>query len=261
MTDFDAAGILLDQQGAVLTVTLNRPDVRNAQTPAMWRGLAEVGAKMDPSVRVVVVKGAGEDFSAGLDRRMFTPDGIDGEQTFAATSAQNDAGFDRTIAIYQSGFSWLRDPQFVSIAAVHGNAIGAGFQLALACDLRIAADDASFNMKETALGLVPDLGGTKPLIDAIGYQRALEICATSRVVDGPEAQRIGLVLSCVPRSELAAAVAAMVAALLVPHHGAVEALKGLLQGAAEQTYDGQRARERAAQRGRFRAMLQVLGGN
>lgn len=261
MTDYEAAGILVEQQDAVLTITLNRPEARNAQTPAMWRALAEVGAGLDPAVRIIVLKGAGESFSAGLDRRMLTPEGIEGEPTFFETAQLDDAGFDAQIAEYQEGFTWWNDPQFISIAAVQGHAIGAGFQLALACDIRIVADSVQFNMKETALTLVPDLGGTKPLVEAVGYQRALEMCATSRIIGGPEAQAIGLALSSVPRSELDAAVADLVEALLVPQHDAVIALKDLLTGTSERSYDDQVVRERTFQRGRFNAMLKRLSGS
>lgn len=261
MTDYEAAGILVEQQDSVLTITLNRPDARNAQTPAMWRALTDVGATLDPSIRVVVLKGAGESFSAGLDRRMLSPTGIDGERTFPELAAESDAGFDAAIATYQEGFTWWRNPQFVSIAAVQGHAIGAGFQLALACDIRIVADDVMFNMKETALGLVPDLGGTKPLLEAVGYQRALEMCATGRIIGGPEAQAIGLALASVPRGELADTVSDLVAALLTPQHDAVVALKNLLTGASEVAYDDQCARERLAQRGRFRALAAMFGGD
>lgn len=258
VTDYEAAGLLVEQSGAVLTITINRPEVRNAQHPAMWRGLAEIGATLDPSVRVIVLKGAGDSFSAGLDRRMLTPEGIEGEPTFLETAALDDAGFDAQIAEYQSGFIWWNNPQFISIAAVQGHAIGAGFQLALACDIRIVADDAKFNMKETALTLVPDLAGTKLLIEAVGYQRALEMCATSRIVGGAEAQSIGLALACVPRAELDATVDDLVAALLVPQHGAVTALKELLTGASERSYDDQVVRERAFQRVRFNAMFEAV---
>ena len=75
----------------------------------------------------------------------------------------------------------------MSIAAVQGHAIGAGFQLALACDLRILADDAKLCMKEPALGLVPDLTGTKPLVDIVGLPRAIELCLTARTVAAEEA--------------------------------------------------------------------------
>jgi len=261
VTDHEAAGVLVEQDDAVLTITLNRPEARNAQTPALWRALAEVGATIDRSVRVVVLKGAGESFSAGLDRRMLDPAGIEGERTFAEIAADSDAACDAQIAEYQEAFTWWRNPQFISIAAVQGHAIGAGFQLALACDIRIVADDVMFNMKETALGLVPDLAGTKPLVEAVGYQRALEICATSRTIGGPEAQTIGLALASVPRAELEDTVADLTAALLTPHHESVIALKDLLTGATEQSYDDQRARERISQRGRLRALARMLGGN
>lgn len=260
MTDYEAAGLLVEQNGAVLTITLNRPEARNAQVPAMWRGLAAIGATLDPAVRVIVLKGAGESFSAGLDRRMLTPDGIEGEPTFLETASLDDAGFDAQIAEYQRGFTWWSDPQFISIATVQGHAIGAGFQLALACDIRIVADDVAFNMKETALTLVPDLGGTKPLVEAVGYQRALEMCATSRIIGGAEAQMIGLALACVPRADLEGTVADLVEALLVPQHGAVTALKELLTGASERSYADQVARERQMQRRRFTALLDSMKG-
>ena len=117
-----------------------------------------------------------------------------------SSASELDAGDDSfldTIASYQAGFSWLRRPEFISVAAVQGHAVGAGFQLALACDLRIAASDAQFRMAEPSLGLVPDLGGTQVLVDLVGYSRALEICATNRSVGAEEADRMGLVNLCV----------------------------------------------------------------
>ena len=106
------------------------------------------------------------------------------------------------------------DPQIVSVAAVHGYAIGAGFQLALACDLRVVADDVKFCMKEPALGLVPDLAGTKPLVDLVGYSRALEICATARYVESDEARQLGIATVVVPRDELDATSTDLVEAVL-----------------------------------------------
>src|SRR5262249_59140551 len=91
------------------------------------------------------------------------------------------------IAEFQAGFTWLGRPDVVSIAAVQGHAIGAGFQLALACDMRILTPDAQLTMAEVTLGLVPDLGGTGPLVRLVGYARALEICVTGRRVGAEEA--------------------------------------------------------------------------
>ncbi|MBW9208839.1 enoyl-CoA hydratase/isomerase family protein [Mumia sp. zg.B21] len=245
------AGLELAVDGAVLTVTLNRPDVRNAQTPAMWRGLAAVGAAVEPDVRVVVLRGAGASFSAGLDRAMLSPSGIEGEASFPQLAAATAEEFDATIATYQEGFTWLRDPRFISIAAVQGHAVGAGFQLALACDLRVLADDAQLCMKEPALGLVPDLTGTKPLVDAVGYARALEICATARWVSAQEAHALGIGQEIVPVEGLDARVAELAAALTAAPHHAVSATKGLLQSAGDHDLAAQTAAERRAQRERF----------
>ena len=142
---------------------------------------------------------------------------------------------------------------------MQGYAIGAGFQLALSCDLRVVADDAQFCMKETALGLVPDLTGTKPLVERVGYARALEICATARVVGAEEAvrHRPGARPSCRRRS-LDAAVADLVAALPRPMPGAVRETKALLLGAADRDLDEQRRLEREAQVRRFRALAGLM---
>ncbi len=249
------AGLLFDVDGVVATVTLDKPAKRNSQTPTMWRTLAALGQEIPHDVRVVVLRGNGAAFSAGLDRAMLDPSGGDGQETVAALLELDDAGMSATIDDYQQGFTWLRDPRFVSIAAVQGYAIGAGFQLALACDLRIVADDVQFCMKEAALGLVPDLTGTKPLVECVGYARALEICATARMVGAAEAVAIGLASVAVPTDDLAATVADLVGALTAAPHGAVSETKALLIGAAERDLDEQRRREREAQTRRFRELL------
>lgn len=257
-----AAGLLVDRTGPVVTVTLDRPEVRNAQTPSMWRALAEVGESLDDEVRVVVLRGSGHSFSAGLDRSMLDPTaGGDGVETVADLLGLSDEEMSATIDVYQRGFTWLRDPRFVSIAAVQGYAIGAGFQLALSCDLRVVAEDARFSMKEAALGLVPDLTGTKPLVACVGYARALEICATARMVEADEAVRIGLAATAAPAEQLDAAVADLVGALTAPMVGAVRETKSLLQGATDRSLDEQRRLEREAQVRRFREVARVLAGS
>jgi enoyl-CoA hydratase/carnithine racemase len=137
---------------------------------------------------------------------------------------------------------------------VQGHAVGAGFQLALACDLRLVADDVAFSMKETSLGLVPDLGGTAPLVALVGYSRALEVCATGRRVGAQEAVAWGLASLAVPLGQLPSATDDLVAALLAAPAEALRATKGLLAQAGSQSYDEQRAAERAAQAGRLRAL-------
>jgi enoyl-CoA hydratase/carnithine racemase len=254
--DLATAGLQLDVSGAVATVTLNRPEVRNAQTPQMWAGLAAVGEQLADEVRVVVVKGAGQSFSAGLDRAMLDPTTGDVSRLLQL----DDESISQAIDGYQQGFTWLRDPRFISIAAVHGYAIGAGFQLALSCDLRVVAEDAQFSMKEPALGLVPDLTGTKPLVEAVGYQRALEICATARMVGAEEAVRLGLALTAVPADRLDATVRELATALTANVAGAVSETKALLQSAGEEDLETQRWAEREAQVRRFRELAALMRG-
>ncbi len=158
----DKDGVRLTVDDAIATVTLTNPAKRNAQSPALWRALAEAGRSLPGTVRVVVLRAEGKSFSAGLDRQAFTPEGFDGEPSFIDLARSDDSVLDGTIAEYQEGFTWWRRSDLVSIAAVQGHAIGAGFQLALACDLRIVAEDVQFAMRETSLGLVPDLTGTHP---------------------------------------------------------------------------------------------------
>ena len=256
----EQAGLRYAVDGPVATITLHQPEVRNAQTPTMWRALAALGAEIPGDVRVVVVQGSGHSFSAGLDRSMLDPTNTSGEESVAGLLSLSDEELSTTIDAYQRGFTFLRDPRFVSIAAVQGYAIGAGFQLALSCDLRVAAEDAQFCMKESALGLVPDLTGTKPLVECVGYARALEICATARMVGAAEAVDIGLALAAVPADQLGAAVADLTVALTAPMAGAVRETKELLQGAADRGLDDQRRLEREAQTRRFRELAALMQG-
>ena len=253
-------GVLFEQNGLVATITLNRPHTKNSETPATWQALRIIGAALDPAVRVVVVAGAGDSFSSGLDRRMLSPEGIEGESSLISLLDMPDAELAETIAGYQEGFTWLRRSDIVSVAAVQGSAVGAGFQLALSCDLRVLAEDARFSMREPILGLVPDLTGTKPLVELVGYSRALEICATTRWVEAEEAREIGLATAVVPRDELQDAVADLAAALTAPLYGAVTETKALLQSAAVLDLEDQRRAEREAQVRRFRELAALMGG-
>jgi enoyl-CoA hydratase/carnithine racemase len=250
-----AAGLRVDLDGAVLTITLDKPQRRNSQTPRMWHTLAAVGQALGDEVRVVVLKGAGDCFSAGIDTRLLTGEEVEGEESVAGLMQAGDERILEAIDGYQRGFTWLADPRIISIAAVHGYAIGAGFQLALACDLRVAADDVKFCMKEPALGLVPDLAGTKPLVELVGASRALEICATARFVEADEARDLGIATVVVPRAELDATTADLTEALLANNAGAVRETKALLQHAAERDLEAQRLAERQAQVRRFRDLV------
>jgi enoyl-CoA hydratase/carnithine racemase len=255
------AGLRYAEAGTLATVTLCRPDKRNAQDPAMWSALRTIGMTVGASVRVVVVRAEGPSFSAGIDRSLLAGNPGPGRPSVLDLAGLDDAALDAEIARYQEAFSWLCRPDLVTIAAVQGHAVGAGFQLALACDLRVLADDARLAMRETSLGLVPDLGGTGPLVDAVGYSRALEICVTGRWVDAEEARRLGLATIVVPRAELDATVADLAAAVTAPPAGAVSATKALLQAAICSTSASQLGAERTAQAGRLRELAGRAGGN
>jgi enoyl-CoA hydratase/carnithine racemase len=241
------------RDGAVLTVTLDRADQLNAQTPDTWAALRAVGEGLPDDVRVVVVRGAGRSFSAGLDRSLFSvepgvPGGLGELGALPPDLAQE------RIRGYQAGFRWLRSPGVVSIAAVQGHAIGAGAQLALACDLRVLTEDAQLRLPEATLGLVPDLTGTSTLVELVGYSRAVEICLTGRAVRAAEAAATGLANAVVPADQLDAAVADLTAALLGPDAQAGRETLALLRSAVRNDPAAQDAAERAAQVRRLGAL-------
>ena len=234
------------RDGAVLTVTLDRAEQLNAQTPATWTALAAVGASLDDDVRVVVVRGEGRAFSAGLDRSLFDPDpGTTGGLGDVGRMTAEDA--QERIRGFQAGFRWLRSPGIVSIAAVQGHAIGAGAQLALACDLRIFTHDAQLRLPEATLGLVPDLTGTSTLVELVGYSRALDLCLTGRPVLAAEAHAMGLANAVVPGEELEKAVADCAEAILATPVAASRATAALVRSAVRNSPEEQDAAERAAQ--------------
>jgi enoyl-CoA hydratase/carnithine racemase len=253
--DLDGAGLRYEPDlplaGAV-TVTLSRPSRRNAMTPRMWHGLAAIGRALPPEVRVVVVRGEGPSFSSGIDLRLLSGDeAAEGD----AIPSPADPGFENWVASCQEGYGWLRSPSLISVAAVRGHAIGAGFQLALGCDLRVLADDAMLCMKEPSLGLVPDLMGTKPLVDIVGLPRALELCLTGRSVTATEAGQLRLAELVVPAADLDGAVADLVAALLAVDPATARATKELLAQAAGNSLEQQAAVERRTQAALLRSRL------
>lgn len=253
--DLEQAGLRVHQQDAVLTVVLDRAGSRNSQTPALWRALAAVGRDLDPSVRAVVLLAEGPSFSAGLDRAMFSLDGIPGEPSLPTIAAMPSRELDALIAGYQEAFTWWRECDAVTVAGVQGHAVGAGFQLALACDLIVVDPTASFAMKEPQLGLVPDLGGTAPLVAAVGYPRALEICASGRWVHAEEALALGLAVGSAQAGHLREAIDTLLSPILAAPAGAVSATKHLLREAPGRSPREQRDAERAAQAGRLGSLL------
>jgi enoyl-CoA hydratase/carnithine racemase len=231
-------------EGERLDVILSNPARLNAMTEETWQALAQVGREIPNEVRVVVIRAEGRAFSAGLDRKVFAGDA---KPDLVSLLAGTDGEIQSAIKGFQDAFTWWRKSDAITIAAVQGDAVGAGFQLALACDFRIAADNSRFSLRETSLGLVPDLAGTKPLVALVGYSRALEIALTGEPINPTTALQIGLVNSVVPLGELNGAVDAFVAKLLALPKASVKATKRLILGAMNRDYESQEEAERQEQ--------------
>ena len=256
----DGVRVLVD--GPVMRITLVSPANRNAQTPALWQRLQLAGEwASDEGIGVVVLDAEGKSFSAGLDRRMFTPEGIPGQGSLVSLFDDTDDVIDATIAEYQRAFSVFTDGPFVSIALVQGHAVGAGFQLALSCDLIICSDDAQFSMREAAYGLIPDLTGTSRLVRTVGYAKALDICVTTRWVPAAEAVDLGLVSTIVPSERLATAADTYTNAIAGQVPGTAVAMKSLLCSAVTASPEEQRDVERRHQIGRLRTLAQLMAAH
>ena len=198
-TDFQH--LLVQQDGGVLTITMNRPEVLNAFNDTMLEELGETmdAAAIDESVRCVVLTGAGRGFGSGQDLRSFAAMSASDEPVKVSVHLQK----------YHRVVLAIRTMPKPVIAAVRGVAAGISCNIALACDLRIAADDARFIEAFARIGLVPDGGGGFFLPRLVGLGRALEMAMLAEEVSGPEAERIGLVNKCVPLSEFEGATQAL----------------------------------------------------
>lgn len=205
----DLVGIDRRPDGVAL-LTLNDPERLNAMTEAMGGAIqGAVGAiKGDASVRAVVLTGAGRAFSAGGDLEMLVRMARDGNADPAGpTRARHEAFMRRFYSLYLS----VRDLPQPIVAALHGPAIGAGFCVALACDLRIAAREAKLGLNFTRLGIHPGMAATWTLPRIVGPGHAAELIYTGRIVDGDEAARIGLANRALPREEVLPAALALAA--------------------------------------------------
>lgn len=192
--------VRLETSGGVATVTLNRPDKLNAMSPDVFEGLREAGlaVEADDDVRAVLLRGEGRAFSSGLDVSSFGSLGGGGGGDGEATAAGILPGIPRA----QEGFNvWARMPKPV-VAAVQGYAFGAGLQLALAADIRVAAEGTRWSVFEITYGLVPDLGATQRLPRLCGVGRAKELIWTARKFTSEEAERWGIVNRVVPADAL-----------------------------------------------------------
>jgi len=212
------AEVEVTRDGAVLTVTLNRPDVLNAINGAVHDGLrAALEQAADRSVRAVVLTGAGRGFCVGQDLQEF--------REGAADVAE------RLRERFNPHALALRALEKPVLAAVNGPAAGAGLSLALACDLRLAADGATFVPAFITIGLVPDTGGTWFAARLLGEARAFEWLTSGRRLSAAEALQWGLVSEVVPAGELADRAAARAAELAAMPTRAVWETKRLLAAA------------------------------
>jgi enoyl-CoA hydratase/carnithine racemase len=192
--------ILYEVKSHIGYITLNRPEVMNAINIQMSREIIDAcaAANRDPEVRVCILTGAGERaFCTGLDLKERARET---EETtfFARRRARHQPG----IRSQSQAVAAVEKP---TIAAIRGYAVGGGLELALACDMRIAGEDAKLGMMEVRRGRIGGAGGTQRLPRLIGMSKALELCLTGEPVDGTEAFRIGLVNRVVPPAQVLAA--------------------------------------------------------
>jgi 2-(1,2-epoxy-1,2-dihydrophenyl)acetyl-CoA isomerase len=225
----------LTRSDGVLTITLNRPDVLNALNKAvhdgLYAGLEQAAA--DPAIRAVVITGAGRGFCVGQDLQEFSS----GARDVAGNLRQN----------YHRNVLAIRALQKPVIAAVNGPAAGAGLSLALACDVRIAADAASLVPAFISIGLVPDSGGTWLARRLLGTARAFEWLSTGRRLGAEEARSWGLVSEVVPAAELAERAQEVAQLFAAMPTRAVWETKRLLDAAETTTFDEQLELEARAQ--------------
>jgi len=196
--------IEIDDRGPVRHVVLNRPEKRNAFHGELVSALGEAmkDAADDHDVRVIVLRGNGPVFSAGVD--------VVGLASTAADT-RNLRGFRRE---WIDVCNLLEQTAKPVVASIHGACIGGALETALACDLRVVASDAILGLPETRLGLIPDVGGCSRLPAVVGVGRAKELIMTSKMIDGTEAERIGLANRVAPAEELDAATQQLVDELL-----------------------------------------------
>jgi enoyl-CoA hydratase/carnithine racemase len=205
--------VVYEKQDAVAWVTLSRPAVLNAYNMRMRDELVEVFAAIrdDAEVRALVLRGAGRAFCAGADLTEF------------GTAPSPTIG--RRIRFARDVWAALTALSVPSVAALHGFAFGSGLEMALFCDLRVAAEGTEFAMPEVRLGMIPAAGGTQTLPRVGGLGVALDVLLTGRRFDAAEALRLGLVTRVVPADRLAAETATLARELAALDPRAVHAIR------------------------------------
>jgi 2-(1,2-epoxy-1,2-dihydrophenyl)acetyl-CoA isomerase len=197
--------LLESVDGGIATLTMNRPDSRNALSRDMMTGLAESLARLalDPKVRVVVLTGAGRAFCSGGDVKGFA-------QRAAGGGADAQPSFDEKVTDLRARMEavrWLHEMPKPTLAVIPGPAAGAGLSMALACDLRIAADGAKMTTAFSKVGVSGDYGGSYFLSHLVGAAKARELYFMADVITGKEAAALGIVNRSVPAEDLAQAAA------------------------------------------------------
>jgi len=226
--------VLLTRDGAILTLTLNRPDVLNALDEAMHRALADalVQAAGD-DIRAVVLTGAGRGFCVGQDVSQFPRD--------------PDAVGDLLRRWFNPAVQAIRSLEKPVLAAINGPAAGAGLALAMACDLRIAARSARLVPAFLGIGLVPDSGLSQTLPRLIGAAAAFEWLVSGRAMPADEAKQLGLINRVVEDDELAGEAATLAATLADGPTAAIGMTKALIDGSAARSFEQQLDEEAALQ--------------
>lgn len=216
--------VLIDRDGSVAHVRLNRPDKRNGLDLAMFEALVAAGEAIaaDASVRAVVLSGEGKAFCAGLDFAAFmaSPD--------APSKLLEDRGGGPANLAQRAAWIWREVPVPV-VAAIHGAAFGGGLQIALGADLRYVHPAARLSVMEIEWGLVPDMGASKTLLSLVTLDVAKELTFTGRIVSGEEAQKLGLATRVADDPVAAALETARSIASKSPH--AIRAAKRLFERA------------------------------
>jgi len=227
--------IRLETDGHVGTLVLNRPDRLNAFTPQMWDELRELGRALvaDPGdIRALVVRGEGRAFSSGIDTSVFAS-GLGVESLGDGSPARHADPKVNAILNAQDAYTWLEEAAFVTVAAIRGFALGAGLQIALACDIRIAARGAQLGLLEHKYGILPDLGGTQRLPRVVGPGKAIELITTAAKIDAEEAFRIGLVEQLVGDEELDSVASDLAATIAAQPPLAVQGAKRAVHAALD----------------------------
>ncbi|HUI49005.1 MAG TPA: enoyl-CoA hydratase/isomerase family protein [Acidimicrobiia bacterium] len=237
MTTYET--IELNRDGHVGWLRLNRPAKLNSFTIQMWQELRALGKELrdDPELRALVVIGNGRAFSSGIDTSVFTggsADSIEGGDDIG--TRHHDPTVDGVLRT-QEAYSWLEQARYPTIAAVRGFALGAGLQIALACDIRVFARGTSVGLLEHKYGILPDLGGTQRLPRVVGAGKAKEMIWTAARIDADEAYRIGLCERLVDDDALEAEAGALATAIAAQPPLAVQGAKRAIEAAGRVPVD------------------------